>query len=87
MARVFSLRFTALLCVLFCPLLAFAQSPRHPLDALRTEEYWTVYDVLQASGHVDEDTHYASVLLHEPAKEVVLGWNPGKPFRAKRTSR
>ncbi len=78
MARVFSLRFTALLCVLFCPLLAFAQSPRHPLDALRTEEYWTVYDVLQASGHVDEDTHYASVLLHEPAKEVVLGWNPGQ---------
>jgi primary-amine oxidase len=78
LARVFSLRFTAMLCVLSCPLLALAQSPHHPLDALRTEEYWTVYDVLQASGHLDEDTHYASVLLHEPAKGVVFGWTQGQ---------
>jgi len=68
-----------LLCgLLLCPLLALAQTTRHPLDALRTEEYWTVYDVLQASGHVDEDTQYASVLLHEPAKETVLGWKSGQ---------
>jgi primary-amine oxidase len=78
LARVFSLRFTAMLCVLSCPLLALAQSPHHPLDALRTEEYWTVYDVLQASGHLGEDTHYASVLLHEPAKGVVFGWTQGQ---------
>ncbi len=81
MARFFPLRFTAMLCALSCPLLAFAQSPQHPLDALRTEEYWTVYDVLQASGHLDEDTHYASVLLHEPAKDVVLGWKQGQAVR------
>jgi primary-amine oxidase len=57
----------------------YAQSPQHPLDALRSEEYWTVYDILQASGHMDDDTHYASILLHEPAKDVVLGWNSGQP--------
>jgi len=75
-----------LLCgLLLCPLLALAQTTRHPLDALRTEEYWTVYDVLQASGHVDEDTQYASVLLHEPAKETVLGWNQGRRLPAKQT--
>jgi primary-amine oxidase len=81
LARFFPLRFTAMLCALSCALLVFAQSPQHPLDALRTEEYWTVYDVLQASGHLDEDTHYASVLLHEPAKDVVLGWKQGQAVR------
>jgi primary-amine oxidase len=56
-----------------------AQNAKHPLDALSTEEYWTVYDVIQASGYIDEDTHYASVLLHEPAKDVVLAWKSGQP--------
>jgi primary-amine oxidase len=56
-----------------------AQNAKHPLDALSTEEYWTVYDVIQASGYIDEDTHYASVLLHEPAKGVVLAWKSGQP--------
>jgi primary-amine oxidase len=54
--------------------------PQHPLDALRTEEYWAVYDVIQASGHMDDDTHYASVLLHEPAKDIVLAWKPDQPI-------
>jgi primary-amine oxidase len=27
---------------------------------------------------MDEDTHYASVLLHEPTKDVVLAWKPGQ---------
>jgi primary-amine oxidase len=67
-----------MVCLMLCPLVAAAQNSRHPLDALRTEEYWTVYDVVQASGHLDEDTHYASVLLHEPAKDVVLAWKPGQ---------
>ena len=49
----------------------------HPLDALNTQEYWTVYDVLQASGKIDADTAYATVMLHEPSKDQVLGWKPG----------
>jgi primary-amine oxidase len=63
-----------------CPFFAFAQSPLHPLDGLTTQEYWTVYDVLSASGHLDADTHFASVLLHEPDKSAVLAWKPGTPF-------
>jgi primary-amine oxidase len=77
-ARFLSSRRMALLVVLLCPALVLAQNVSHPLDALRTEEYWTVYDVVQASGHLDADTHYASVLLHEPAKDVVLGWRAGQ---------
>jgi len=54
-----------------------SQPPSHPLDALNTQEYWAVYDVLQASGHIDADTFYASVQFHEPPKDKVLNWKPG----------
>jgi primary-amine oxidase len=57
----------------------FAQTnaPHHPLDALTTEEYWTVHDVLEQSGHWTDKTLVASLLLHEPAKDRVLTWKPG----------
>ncbi|HEX8882184.1 MAG TPA: hypothetical protein VF749_19215, partial [Candidatus Acidoferrum sp.] len=45
---------------------ALAQKVQHPLDALDPQEYWAVYDVITASGHLDDDTHFESVLLHEP---------------------
>ena len=32
--------------------------PYHPLDALTTNEYWTVHDVLQQSGHLSPKTLY-----------------------------
>ncbi|HTZ56925.1 MAG TPA: hypothetical protein VMB49_02460 [Acidobacteriaceae bacterium] len=51
--------------------------PHHPLDALTTEEYWTVHDVLEQSGHLTTKTLFSSVLLHEPDKEKVLAWKPG----------
>src|SRR5437870_1357825 len=62
------------------PLMAQTPAPAHPLDALKTQEYWTVYEVLQASGRIDPDTYYASVLLHEPLKDTVLGWKAGDPI-------
>jgi primary-amine oxidase len=70
------------LSIVLAPLLLSAQSagPRHPLDGLSTAEYWTVHDVLAASGHLTEDTYVSSLLLHEPAKEVVLAWHPGMPI-------
>jgi primary-amine oxidase len=49
----------------------------HPLDALTTEEYWTIHDVLQQSGHITNKTLFSSVLLHEPDKNAVLAWKPG----------
>jgi primary-amine oxidase len=48
------------------------QTPQHPLEALKSQEYWTVHGVLHATGHLDADTFITSVLLHEPAKSEVL---------------
>jgi len=61
------------------PALLFAQSqpPIHPLEGLKTQEYWTVYDVLRDSGKMLPETVTISVLLHEPAKDKVLAWKPG----------
>lgn len=61
---------------------AFAQStvPQHPLDGLTTDEYWTIHDVLQKSGHITEKTLTASLLLHEPSKDKVLAWKDGDPL-------
>src|SRR5689334_7118720 len=58
---------------------AQSQPPQHPLDSLKTQEYWTVYDVLRDAGKVDADTFYTSVLLKEPPKDKVLAWKPGDP--------
>jgi primary-amine oxidase len=54
--------------------------PHHPLDALTTDEYWTVHDVLQASGHLTDKTLVSSLLLHEPVKDKVLAWKKGEPI-------
>lgn len=51
----------------------------HPLDGLTTAEYWAAYDVLQKAGHAGPDTLFASVLLREPAKELVLSWTQDRP--------
>src|SRR6202034_1874638 len=74
----------------FCSLLAFStlsasicaqnRAPHHPLDALTTDEYWTVHDVLEQSGHLTDKTLFSSVLLHEPAKDKVLAWKEGDPI-------
>jgi len=65
-----------------CATAAVAQSagPLHPLDGLTTTEYWAAYDVLQQAGHAEPDTFFASVLLREPAKDLVLSWTEGKPI-------
>jgi primary-amine oxidase len=61
-------------------LLAQSTAPTHPLDALKTQEYWTVYDVLRGSGKMEPETSVHSVLLREPAKDKVLGWKTGDPI-------
>jgi primary-amine oxidase len=50
------------------------------LDGLTTAEYWAAYDVLQQAGHVEPDTFFASVLLREPEKNLVLSWKEGQPI-------
>src|ERR1700733_15072760 len=54
--------------------------PHHPLDALTTQDYWTMHDVLEQSGHLTDKTLFSSVLLHEPAKDKVLAWKAGDPI-------
>ncbi|HSC46090.1 MAG TPA: hypothetical protein VLC94_09675, partial [Candidatus Acidoferrum sp.] len=61
-------------------LLAQSQPPTHPLEGLKTQEYWAVYDVLRDSGKMQPETATISVLLHEPAKDKVLAWKPGEPL-------
>src|SRR5690242_19068352 len=63
----------------------FAQNstPQNPLDGLTPDEYWVAYDVLQAAGHLPDKTHFASIQLHEPPKQEVLAWMPGKPLSRK----
>ncbi len=53
------------------------QASSHPLDGLTAQEYWTVLDTLQASGHMDSDTRFPFVTLQEPPKSDVLAWKPG----------
>ena len=77
---------------LLFPLLVVAQNPggqnpisptqpaKHPLDGLKTQEYWVIYDVLRDSGKMEEGIVVHSVLLHEPVKARVLAWRPGDPL-------
>ena len=60
---------------------ASAQTPKHPLDGLTAPEYWAVYDAIKGAGHADAKTRYPFITLHEPPKEEVLQWRPGRPFR------
>lgn len=70
----------AALATILAPTLQ-AQAPTHPLDGLSPSEYWTVYDVLRASGRLDSTARILYVDLHEPPKAEVLAWKAGQPFR------
>jgi primary-amine oxidase len=49
----------------------------HPLDGLRSSEYWAVRDVLRSEGRLAEGTRIAAIELEEPAKADVLAWSEG----------
>jgi primary-amine oxidase len=57
-----------------------AQKVEHPLDPLNFQEYWTVLEVLRDAGHLNEETRFSIVNLHEPPKDLVWSWSPGKDF-------
>jgi primary-amine oxidase len=57
---------------------AAAQSATHPLDPLTWQEHWIVLDAIAKAGYASDSTRYALVTLHEPEKEVVRAWSPGK---------
>ncbi len=49
----------------------------HPMDPLSWQEYWTVLEVLNAEGHVNDETRFSQVLLQEPTKDIGWGWQHG----------
>ena len=46
------------------------RSPQHPLDALTTDEYWTVHDALEESGRLTDKTVVSSLLSYRLELDV-----------------
>jgi len=76
------LRAVVFVFVLFAFQACFAVQPvvHHPLDSLTPDEYWKVYNTLNAAGKLGEKTTFSSILLQEPPKALVLAWRPGDPI-------
>src|SRR4051812_34800853 len=51
----------------------------HPLDRLTAEEIDRARSLCAQAGLIDEHTRFAYLGLDEPAKQEVLGWQPGAP--------
>ena len=68
--------FARLLFAIIFPLLLPAQNqpPQHPLDALKTQEYWTVYDVLR-----DYARAHGGIVLYAPLDIVLTEYDVVQP--------
>ena len=77
--RLKALAFVAVLFILQ-PCFALQPEVHHPLDSLAPDEYWKVYNTLNAAGKLGEKTLFSSILLEEPPKALVLAWKPGDPI-------
>ena len=49
----------------------------HPLDPLSYQEVWRVLELVRSAGHMDRETRFSQLTLHEPPKQAVLAWHPG----------
>src|SRR5215475_12147844 len=49
----------------------------HPLDPLSAQEITATVAILRASGKLGSNVRFASVVLQEPSKEVVLNFKDG----------
>lgn len=68
-------RAVAAMVVWLLPVASAAQPPPpHPLDPLTVQEHWTVLEVLQQNGRLDDETRFASVSVKEPDKRQVWSW-------------
>lgn len=52
------------------PVGAQTRSPQHPLDALTTDEYWTVHDALRESGRLTDKTVVSSLFSYRLELDV-----------------
>jgi primary-amine oxidase len=60
--------------------IASVGSVLHPLEPLTAEEIAAAVQVVRTERNLHERVRFASVNLHEPAKEVVLNYVPGAPI-------
>ena len=51
----------------------------HPLEPLTSEEITAAVHIVRTERNLHERVRFASVMLHEPPKEVVLNFKPGDP--------
>ena len=54
-----------------------AEAAGHPLDPLSYKEIWRVLELVRDAGHMDRETRFSQLTLHEPPKRDVLAWRPG----------
>ncbi len=54
---------------------------KHPLEPLTAEEITTAVALVRSEQHLGESARFIAVNLHEPAKEVVLNFQPGTPIQ------
>jgi primary-amine oxidase len=51
----------------------------HPLDPLTADEIGRAWQLLRAAHSLAASSRVISIALHEPPKDVVLGYRPGEP--------
>ena len=52
----------------------------HPLEPLSPEEIASAVTIVRASGKLGPKARFVTVVLHEPAKQVVLAYREGDPI-------
>ena len=53
----------------------------HPLDPLSADEINTALQVIEGYSKFPSGAFFPIVKLNEPAKNDILAWSPGKPFK------
>ncbi len=57
-----------------------AMTVSHPLEMLTGDEIIRTTEILRASGRVADTALFAHMVLHEPEKEALAGWQPNDPI-------
>src|SRR6476469_3653192 len=52
----------------------------HPLSMLTSAEMKRAAKIILGAGRLPESARFVHLVLHEPAKEAVLAWEPGDPI-------
>ena len=56
-----------------------SRASTHPLEMLTGDEVKRAVEILRDSGRLPDGALFASIVLHEPDKDVLAQWKPGDP--------